>query len=67
MDKDGHLDLIVASNGKLRDTIRVSADISKDEAIELARKSERIQKWTEGKEVVKEIFVPGKLVNIVIK
>jgi len=59
--------LAVQVNGKLRDTIEVAADISKDDALATAKDSEKIQQWIEGKEVVKEIVVPGKLVNIVVK
>jgi leucyl-tRNA synthetase len=45
----------------------VPADISAEDAKKIAKESEKIQKWLEGKEVVKEIFVSGKLVNIVVK
>jgi len=57
----------VQINGKLRDTILVAADISEKEAREEAMKSEKIKKWLEGKEVVKIIFVKGRLINIVVK
>ena len=63
---DDTIELVIQVNGKLRDTIEVSADITKDEAIELAKKAENIQKWLEGKEIKKEIFVSGKLVNLVV-
>ena len=59
--------LVIQVNGKLRDTIEVDADIDEEEAKQVALKSEKIKKWTEGKEIVKVIFVKGKLVNIVIK
>ncbi len=64
--KDDTIALVIQVNGKLRDTIDVAADISKEEALELAKKSEKIAKWLEGKEPKKEIFVPGKLVNLVV-
>ena len=54
-------------NGKLRDTIEVDANISEEKAKKVAQKSEKIRKWIKGKEIVKMIFVKGKLVNIVIK
>ena len=41
-------------------------NIGKDEALELAKKSEKIQKWLEGQEIKKEIFVPGKMINFVV-
>lgn len=64
--QDETITLAISVNGKLRDTISVAADISKDEALDLAKKSEKLQKWLEGKEIRKEIFVPGKMVNLVI-
>jgi len=65
--KDETINLVVQINGKLRDTILVAADISEKEAREEAMKSEKIKKWLEGKEVVKIIFVKGRLINIVVK
>jgi leucyl-tRNA synthetase len=55
-------------NGKLRGLIEVDADLAKDkgEVIKLAKKDEKIAKWLEGKEIVKEIFIPGKIVNFVV-
>jgi len=58
--------LVVQVNGKLRDTIKVRADISEEEAKKVAMESEKIKKWIEGKEIKKMIFVKGKLINIVI-
>jgi len=55
----------VAVNGKRRGEIEVSADASKDTILETAK--EKVSKWLEGKKIVKEIVVPNKLVNLVIK
>ncbi len=55
----------VAVNGKRRAEIEVEAEASKDEII--ARAKESIPKWLEGKNVVKEILVPKKMVNLVVK
>jgi len=55
----------VSINGKRRTEIEVAIDDSKEKIIELAK--EKAQKWIEGKTIVKEIVVPKKLVNIVIK
>lgn len=63
---DEKINLVIQVNGKLRDTIEVAADISKEDAIALAKKSEKAAKWIEGKEIQNEIFVPGKLVNLVV-
>ena len=55
----------VSVNGKKRSEIEVG--VGDDNAAILALAKESIEKWIEGKEIVKEIVVPGKLVNIVIK
>lgn len=59
------LTLGVSVNGKNRATIEVSVQESKEMIIEIAKAS--VEKWLEGKEIVKEIVIPGKLVNLVIK
>ena len=58
--------LIIQVNGKVRDKIEVEVDIPEEEAKKLAFSREKVQKWIEGKEIKKIIFVPGKLINIVI-
>jgi leucyl-tRNA synthetase len=59
--------LVVQVNGKLRDRIEAAAEAPKEELLELARGSEKVARHLEGKEVVKEIVVPGKLVNLVVR
>ncbi len=59
--------LVVQVNGKLRDRIEAGSEAPKEELLELARGSEKVAKHLEGKEVVKEIVVPGKLVNLVVR
>jgi leucyl-tRNA synthetase len=59
--------LIVQVNGKLRDRIEAAADAGQEQLLELARASEKVSAHLAGKEVVKEIVVPGKLVNLVVK
>ncbi|MBU1011830.1 MAG: hypothetical protein KKG99_02390, partial [Bacteroidetes bacterium] len=58
--------LVVQINGKLRDQIKITADISETDAKKLALESEKIQKWIEEKEIRKVIFVKGRLINIVL-
>ena len=58
--------LIVQINGKIRDKIEVDSGINQKEAEKLVLKSEKIKKLTEGREIKKIVFVPNKLVNIVI-
>jgi leucyl-tRNA synthetase len=59
--------LVVQVNGKLRDRIEAAADAPQEELLRLARESEKVVRFLDGKEVVKEVVVPGKLVNIVIR
>jgi len=65
--KTSSITLIVQINGKLRDKIEVSEDLSQDEMKEIALNSEKTKEFTAGKEIVKVIVVPKKLVNIVVK
>lgn len=64
---DSTIEIAVQINGKLRGTIVVSKDISKEDAIAQAKSDEKIAEAISGKTTVKEIYVPGKIVNIVIK
>jgi len=59
--------LVVQVNGKLRDRIQVSADIDEDRARELALASPLVQKFIDQKQVQRVIYVPGKLVNLVVR
>ena len=59
--------LVVQVNGKVRDRLQVPAGISAEEAKERALTSEGAQRHTAGKEVIKVIYAPGRLVNIVAK
>ncbi len=58
--------LIIQINGKVRDKIEVLAGINQKEAEKIVFDSPKIKTWTEGKEVRKIIFVPDKLINIVL-
>lgn len=64
--KEDVLTLVVQVNGKVRDRIEVPASIQEGRAKELALESEQVQRFTEGKEPKKIIYVPGRLVNIVL-
>jgi leucyl-tRNA synthetase len=59
--------LVVQVNGKLRDRVEASTGASEEELLALARSSEKVQGHIDGKQVVKEIVVPGKLVNLVVR
>ena len=64
---DDEIEIVVQINGKIRDKMSVAADLNRDELQAVAMESERIKTLVEGKQVVKIIAVPGKLVNIVVK
>jgi leucyl-tRNA synthetase len=64
--KEDVITLVVQINGKLRDKIEVSAGISQKEAERLTLGQERIKQWILGKKIKKIIFIPNKLINIVI-
>ena len=66
LTQDDEIDLVVQINGKLRDTIKTQVDISEDDAIKIAKKSQKVAKLLEGQKIKKVIFVPGKLINFVI-
>lgn len=59
--------IIAKVNGKLRARIDVRAGSSKEDMLEIAMAHENVQNFISGKEIVKTIAVPGKLVNIVVK
>ena len=59
--------LIVQVNGKLRDRIEAPAEAPKEELLQLARESEKVARHIDGQQIVKEIVVPGKLVNLVVR
>jgi leucyl-tRNA synthetase len=58
--------LVVQVNGKLRDRIGAPADITEDAARELALQSARVRPHVEGRELRKSVYVPGRLVNLVV-
>jgi leucyl-tRNA synthetase len=59
--------LVVQVNGKLRDRIEAPAEAPREELLRIARESEKVARHLDGGEVVKEIVVPGKLVNLVVR
>ena len=64
---DSTIEIAVQVNGKLRGKLMVAADISAEDAIAAAKTDEKVQSFLTDKNIVKEIYVPGKLVNIVAK
>ena len=64
---DDEIEIVAQINGKVRAKLMIPADIDSAEAIELAKKDPAIAAAIEGKTVVKELYVKGRLVNIVVK
>jgi len=64
---DEFIEIIVQVNGKLKDKLKVAADCSKEDMLKAAYTLEKINQSIEGMTVIKEIVVPGRLVNIVVK
>jgi leucyl-tRNA synthetase len=60
------MELPVQVNGKVRDKISVAADAAESEILEMAMRAEKVRPWVDGKEVKKKLYVPKKLVNIVV-
>lgn len=61
------IEMVVQVNGKVRSKVAVAADAAKDAIEAIAVADENVQRFTEGKTVVKVIVVPGRLVNVVVK
>jgi leucyl-tRNA synthetase len=60
------VEIVVQVNGKVRDRLTLPADAGEDEARARALESERVKGWVEGKELRRVVYVPGKLLNIVV-
>ena len=64
---DDTVEIVVQVNGKIKAKLNVPVDASKDELLTLAKADEKVQAATDGMNIIKEIVVPKKLVNIVVK
>jgi leucyl-tRNA synthetase len=64
---DNELTIGVQVLGKLRGEVHVSVDEAQDSVLAKAKANPDVAKWLEGKQIVKEIYVPGKIVNVVVK
>lgn len=67
LTKDDTVEIPVQISGKVRAKLVVPAGISKEELLAAAKADEKVKPWLDGKNIVKEIVVPGRLVNIVVK
>jgi leucyl-tRNA synthetase len=60
-------ELVLQVNGKVRDRVQAPSDASREQLVALAHESERMRHYLDASEVIKEIVVPGKLVNVVVR
>lgn len=65
--KDNTVKIAVQINGKVRDILEIEIDSSKEEVLLAAKSQEKIKKFIDDKEIIKEIVVPNKAINIVVK
>ena len=61
------IELVVQVNGKLRGKVQVAPDADKEAVLAAAKANENVQRFIADKDIIKEIVVPGRLVNIVVK
>jgi leucyl-tRNA synthetase len=64
---DTQIEMVFQVNGKVRSKATVAMGMTKESALALAKEDEKMQSWLAGKTIVKEIVVPDKLVNIVVR
>ncbi|GFR36279.1 leucine--tRNA ligase [Thermobrachium celere] len=65
--KQDEIEIVVQVNGKLRGKVLVPAEANQDEILSIIKNDEKIKQILEEKQIIKEIVVPGKLVNLVVK
>ncbi|MCB1045121.1 MAG: leucine--tRNA ligase [Acidobacteria bacterium] len=64
---DDLITIVVQINGKKREALELPADIEQAEALSAAKNNERVASALQGQQIVREIFVPGRLINLVVK
>ena len=64
---DETIEIVVQVNGKIKAKLNISPDADKDSVIAMALADEKVKEFTDGKTIIKQIYVPNKLVNIVAK
>ena len=65
--KENLITIAIQVNGKLRSNIEIDANAEESDVLQLARENDRIDNYIAGKELIKEIYVPGRLINFVVK
>ncbi len=64
---DSTVDVAIQICGKFKGTVSLATGISKDDALNIVKNNEKFSKLIEGKQIIKEIFVPDKLINLVVR
>ena len=64
---DNVIEIGVQVNGKVRGTVEIPVDADKETAFEAAKANDKVAKFIEGKTMVKEVYVPGRIINFVVK
>jgi leucyl-tRNA synthetase len=59
--------IVVQVNGKLRGQVEVPNPPVEEQVLSAVRSNDKVQQWVSGKQIVKTIYVPGKLVNVVVR
>ena len=62
-----NLKLAIQINGKTKEIIEINSNFEKDDVMKIIKENKRVKKNLLGKEIIREIYVPGKIVNLVIK
>jgi leucyl-tRNA synthetase len=65
--KEDQIEIVVQVNGKIKAKLMISADAEQTEVLALAKIDENVKKSIDGMNIIKEIYVKGRLVNIVVK
>jgi len=65
--KEEEVTIVVQVNGKLRATINLPVNTSEEEVKKIALGHEKVKNFTNNKKIVKTIFIPNKLVNVVVR
>lgn len=63
---DDEIEIAIQVNGKLRGTMKINKDADKESVLKAAKEVDKVKPWLDGKKIKKEIYVPGKIVNIVV-
>lgn len=67
LTKENTLNLPIQINGKLRGTVEITIDLGQKEAVKKALSVENVRRHIEDKEIIKEIYIPGKILNLIVK